>query len=79
VLARRNAVATQEKEVPRSRASEMVGSAVLVTLPSSAESRSGMHMEIKERQNPVPRVHTCEGFRGGKESGGVGRIAFSSW
>lgn len=61
VLARRNAVATQENFVPRSKALEMVGRAVLVTVPSRAERRSGMHMAMKERQKPSDRVHLAEG------------------
>jgi hypothetical protein len=78
VLARRKAVATQENLVPRSSASEIVGSAVLVTLPSSAESRRGMQMAMKDRQKPVPRVHTCEGVSEGREGGSFGRVGFSS-
>ena len=61
VLARRNAVATQENFVPRSKASEMVGRAVLVTLPSRAERSSGMHIAINDRQKPSDRFHLAEG------------------
>jgi hypothetical protein len=74
VLARRNAVATQENFVPRSRASEMVGRAVLVTLPSRAERSSGMHMAMKERQNPSDRFHLVEGVKEGRDGGKVGRL-----
>jgi hypothetical protein len=77
VLARRKAVATQEKLVPRSSASEIVGSAVLVTLPSRAERRRGMQMAIKERQKPGPRFHVIEGVQDGSEGGRVGRLNFS--
>lgn len=61
VLASRKAVATQENLVPRSNASEMVGSAVFVTLPSSAERRSGRQIAMKERQKPSDRFHLAEG------------------
>ena len=61
MLASRKAVATQEKAVPRFSASEMVGKAVFVTLPSSAESSSGRHMAMKERQKPLVLVHFSEG------------------
>lgn len=73
MLASKNAVATHENEVPRLRASDMVGSAVLVTLPSSAESRSGTQMAIKERQKPSSRRHFRLGVSEGKE-GNVGRL-----
>ena len=78
VLARRKAVATQENLVPRSSASEIVGSAVLVTLPSKADSRRGMQMAMKDRQKPAPRVHTCEGVSEGSEGGSFGRVGFLS-
>jgi hypothetical protein len=74
VLARRNAVATQENFVPRSRASEIVGRAVLVTLPSRADRSSGMHMAMKERQNPSDRFHLVEGVNDGRDGGKVGRL-----
>jgi hypothetical protein len=61
VLASRKAVATQENVVPRLSASEMVGKAVFVTLPSSAESSNGKHIATKERQKPLVRVHSSEG------------------
>ena len=62
MLASRNAVATHENVVPRSSASEIVGKAVLVTLPSRAESKSGIHIAINERQKPSERVHFCDGI-----------------
>jgi hypothetical protein len=68
---------TQEKLGPRSSASEIVGSAVLVTLPSRAERRSGMQMAIKERQKIGPRFHVIEGVQDGSEGGRVGRLNFS--
>lgn len=74
VLASKNAVATHANFVPRSSASEMVGRAVLVTLPSSAERRSGMHIAVKERQNPSARVHLAEAVCEGMESWRVGRL-----
>lgn len=61
MLASRKAVATQEKVVPRFNASEMVGKAVFVTLPSSAESSNGRHIAMKERQKPLVLVHFSEG------------------
>jgi hypothetical protein len=64
--------------VPKSRASEMVGSAVLVTLPSRAERRRGMQMARKDRQKPGPRDHSCTGASDGSEGGRVGRLNFSS-
>jgi hypothetical protein len=71
VLARRKAVATQEKEVPRLSASDMVGNAVFVTLPSSAERSSGRHIAMKERQKPFVRVHFSSGVRELSEGGEV--------
>lgn len=62
VLDRRKAVAIQENLVFKSRTSEMVGSAVFVMLPSSAERSSGMHMAMKDRQKPSDRVHFAEQF-----------------
>ncbi|CAI6332068.1 unnamed protein product [Periconia digitata] len=57
VLARRKAVATQVKLVPRLRACEIVGRAVLTTVPSRAESRSGRHIATNDGQNPAVRFH----------------------
>lgn len=73
-------MATQEKFVPRFSASEMVGRAVLVTLPSRADSKSGMQMAMKDRQNPAPRRHCCNDvskMSEGSGPGSVGRLAFS--
>jgi hypothetical protein len=80
VLARRNAVATQEKFVPRLRASEMVGKAVLVTLPSRAERRRGRHIAVNDRQKPRPLFHLIAGRAEGREDDGEGGIVvdFSS-
>ena len=64
VLASRKAVATQEKAVPRSNASAIVGRAVLVMLPSSADNRSGTQIAAKDVQKPAPRVHSSGGTRG---------------
>jgi hypothetical protein len=60
--------------VPRFRAAEMVGRAVLVTLPSRAESSRGIHIETKDRQKPSLRAHGADVSDGGKESGRVGRL-----
>ena len=54
-------MATHENLVPRLRASEIVGKAVFVTLPSRAESSNGKHIAMKDRQNPFVRVHFSEG------------------
>jgi hypothetical protein len=72
VLASRKAVAIQENIVPRSSASEIVGSAVFVTLPSSAERRRGIHIAMKDRQKPGPRVHFWVGGMGAVEEGRAG-------
>lgn len=56
--ASRNAVATQEELGPRPRDREIVGSAVLITLPSKAERRMGMQIAAKHLQNPAPRLHS---------------------
>ena len=60
--------------MPRSRASEMVGSAVLVTLPSSADRSNGIQIAVKERQKPGPRTHFMEGVREGWDGGSGGRV-----
>jgi hypothetical protein len=65
--------------VPRDRELEMVGRAVFVTEPSSAESRRGMQRAIKERQKPSPRVHFSDGVSDGMLGGIGGRVGFSSW
>lgn len=73
MLASKKAVATHENWVPRSRTSDIVGSAVLVTLPSRADSKRGMHIATKDRQKPSSRLHfwlsVCEG-----NEGNVGRL-----
>lgn len=56
--ASRNAVATQDEFGPRPRSREIVGRAVLTTLPSKAESRMGTQSPMKHRQNPTPRTHS---------------------
>lgn len=65
--------------MPRDRELEMVGRAVFVTEPSSAESRRGMQRAIKERQKPSPRVHFSDGVSDGMLGGIGGRIGFSFW
>jgi len=52
----------------------MVGSAVLVTLPSRAERRSGIHIAMKERQKPSVRTHFWLGSSEGSEIGIIGRL-----
>lgn len=54
-------MATHENLVPRLSASEMVGRAVFVTLPSSADNNNGRHIAMNDRQNPFVRVHFSEG------------------
>jgi hypothetical protein len=56
--ANKNAVATHDELGPRLRDREMVGSAVLTTLPSKAERRMGMQRPAKHLQNPTPLVHS---------------------
>ena len=55
----------------------MVGSAVLVMLPSRAESRRGMQMAMKERQKPRPLFHFCDGISPGGEGGSVAWLSFA--
>jgi len=57
----------------------MVGRAVFVTEPSSAESSRGMQRAIKERQKPSPRVHFSDGVNDGMLGGIGGRVGFSFW
>lgn len=54
----------------------MVGKAVFVTLPSSAERSNGRHIAVKERQKPLVRVHFSEGVPESSEGRDVrvGRI-----
>lgn len=56
-MERRKAVATHEKLSPRFSLSDIVGNAVLVTVPSRAESKRGMQMLMKARQKPRPLFH----------------------
>jgi len=56
--ASKNAVATHDAFGPRPSDWDTVGSAVLTTLPSKAESRMGMQSPVKHLQNPTPRAHT---------------------
>jgi hypothetical protein len=55
--ANKKAVATHDELGPRLREREMVGSAVLTTLPSKAERRMGMQRPAKHRQKPTPLTH----------------------
>lgn len=59
--------------MPRSSASDIVGSAVFVTLPSRAERRRGTQTAMKERQKPSSRLHLRLAVWDGK-SGRVGRL-----
>jgi hypothetical protein len=56
--ASKNAVATQDALRPSPRDWEIVGSAVLTTLPSKAERRMGMQIPAKHLQNPTPLTHS---------------------
>jgi hypothetical protein len=52
-----------------------------VTLPSRADSKSGMQMAMKDRQKPAPRRHCCKDvseMSEGSGPGSVGRLIFSS-
>lgn len=51
-------MATHDEFGPRPRDWDIVGSAVLTTLPSKAERRMGMHMPMKHLQKPTPLVHS---------------------
>jgi hypothetical protein len=70
-------VATHENVVPRLSASDIVGRAVFVTLPSRADNNSGRHMAMKERQNPSVRFQSSEGVpeTSEGEEGKVGRLS----
>jgi hypothetical protein len=59
--ANKNDVATQDELGPRLRDCDIVGSAVLTTLPSNAERRMGMQMPTKHLQNPTPLTHSSPG------------------
>lgn len=62
--ARRKDVATQDEFDPRLRELEMVGRAVLTTLPSKADKRIGIQTAVKHLQNPGPRRHPPDGSAG---------------
>lgn len=59
--ASKKAVATHDELGPRSNDCDIVGSAVLTTLPSNAESKIGTQIPVKHLQKPGPLAHSsCE-------------------
>jgi hypothetical protein len=56
--ARRNDVATHDEFGPSPKDLDIVGSAVLTTLPSNAERSIGMQMAVKHLQKPTPLAHS---------------------